>query len=270
MWAKIWQGRRWFLRPIFVCAWLLYLGYTWIMRSERPNQWPWLFWSFLWPVMTAHIGHWTGPYVLPLFPGFLSVAHNLFWDPLLPPTSTQMADLGWWLGLFFGLINLAFQNTTWDVEHNLHPNDDRFADPVTSILAPLDWIAERIVDLYWKIGFVPFMIVAAFTVGTPIAWVKGALWWTTVHHWPPMFPGLYSDVPMSVQGRTDLAYILIVSPALVVGPFVGFMLGGFVPIWVIDALTVLIKGPKKPDRSSPSSPPPDPPQPPPPPKRIRL
>ena len=253
------------------------MGFNRFFKYEDHPPWFWLLWSLLWPIMAAHLGHWAGPYVLPLFPKFLFVAHNLFWDPLLPPTSTQMADLGWWLGLFFGIINWGFQSATWDFEEARHPHDWRFEAPASDIFFPMPAVESAIMEVYIDFGVISFVIEAASTVGTPIALVKLVLWWGAVHHWPPPIAGIGSTVSLYAQGQSALVYILLVSAALIVGSFAGIMLGmplsvlveslrrDLVKLWK-PVLTSQGQGGKLP--SEPPSPP-DPPTPPPP-KRIRL
>lgn len=203
----VWQARRWFVRPIFDAIWLVYLALTRLLGSRRPNSWIWLGWTFLWPLIMAHLCHWAGPQLLLLVPGPVQWAHNIFLDPLSPVTRTFYADMGWWLGLFFGVFQVAFQNATWTMEESLHPNDDRFLSPVTPLLYPLNRMAEAILTLYRDMGALAFLVWLLFTAGIPVALVDVAIRWASAHGW-------------DVVGHFVLTVV-----ALIVGIFAGTILG---------------------------------------------
>ena len=203
----VWQIRRWFVRPMFVAIWLVYLALTRLLGSRRPNSWLWLGWTFLWPLMMAHVGHWAGPQMLLLVPGPVQWAHNIFLDPFSAVTRAFRADMGWWLGLLFGVFQVAFQNATWTMEESLHPNDDRYSSPVTPILYPLNRMAEGILTLYRSMGVLPFLVWSLFTAGLPLALVYVAIKWASTHGW-------------NVVGH----FFLIVA-ALIVGTVAGTILG---------------------------------------------
>lgn len=203
----VWQARRWLVRPVFAAIWLLYLTLTSLLSSRRPNVWLWLGWTLLWPLMMAHVGHWAGPQLLLMAPGPVQWAHNIFLDPFSAVTRGFRADMGWWLGLIFGVLQVAFQNATWVMEESLHPNDDRFSSPVTPLLYPLNRMAEAILALYRHMGALAFLVWAMFTAGTPLVLADIAIRWASAHTW-------------NVAGH----FFLIVA-ALVIGVFAGGALG---------------------------------------------
>ena len=203
----VWQARRWFVRPVFAAIWLVYLALTSLLGSRRPNSWLWLSWTFLWPIVMAHVGHWVGPQLLLLIPGPVRWAHDIFLDPFILVTRAFRADMGWWLGLIFGVLQVAFQNATWVMEESLHPNDDRFSSPVTPLLYPLNRMAEGILALYRSMGVLAFLVWSLFTAGIPLALVHVAIRWASAHGW-------------NVAGH----FFLIVA-ALIVGTIAGTALG---------------------------------------------
>ena len=131
----------------------------------------------------------------------------MFLDPLSAVTRGFRADMGWWLGLIFGVIQVAFQNATWVMEASLHPNDDRFSSPVTPILYPFNHMAEAVLTLYRDMGALSFLVWAIFTAGTPLVLADIAIRWASARAW-------------NVAGH----FFLIVV-ALVVGVFAGVALG---------------------------------------------
>ena len=203
----VWQARRWLVRPVFVAIWLLYLALTSLLSSRRPNVWLWLGWTLLWPLMMAHVGHWAGPQLLLMVPGPVQWAHNIFLDPFSAVTHGFRADMGWWLGLVFGVLHVAFQNATWAMEESLHPHDDRFSSPVTPLLYPLNQMAEGILALYRSMGVLAFLVWSLFTAGIPLALVDVAIRWASAHG-------------LNVAGH----FFLIVA-ALIVGTVAGTALG---------------------------------------------
>ena len=181
--AAWWHRARWLLRPVFVPVVFINAGFNRLFGFVDHPPWFWMLWCFLWPIMAAHIGHWAGPYMLPYAPGIATWIHDWIWDPLMPVTHHQMADIGWWLGLFLGLIDLAFQSGTYEFEEVFHPGNRIFEQPGGDLVFPITFLAVKMMDWYVDVGFIPFLVFSAALIGMPVALMRLAIWWANTHQW---------------------------------------------------------------------------------------
>ena len=217
--AVWWHRGRWLLRPVFLPLVFIHTGLNRLFGFVDHPPWFWMLWCVLWPIMAAHIGHWAGPHVLPYVPGVTTWIHNWIWDPLTPVTHHQMADIGWWLGLFLGIIDFSFQSGTYEFEQVFHPGDRRFEQPGGDLVFPVTFLAVKVIDWYVDVGFIPFLVFGACMIGTPVALIKLVVWWSNVHHW-----------------SYAIGHGVLVSAALLVGGFVGILpamvlSGGMHDLW---------------------------------------
>ncbi len=72
-----------------------------------------------------------------------------------------MADIGWWLALFLGIIDFAFQSGTYEFKQVFHPGGRRFEQLGGDLVFPVTFLAVKVIDWYVDVGVIPFLVFGA-------------------------------------------------------------------------------------------------------------
>lgn len=214
--AEWWHRGRWLLRPIFVPLMYIHWRLNQLFDFREHPPWFWMVWCLLWPIMAAHIGHWAGPRLFPHMLGPITWIRNWIWNPLTPVTARQMADIGWWLGLFWGVIDCSFQSATAQFEEQWNPQAAWLEAPAGGLYRPIGEVAAWLIGLY--IDFGPFIgsSMVLFALGGTWALIHFSVAWADAHQWP-VWAG----------------HGFLVIASLLFGPIVGGLLGMAMPMWMV-------------------------------------